>query len=351
MLQNKDEPEDIKMNDKVAAPPLKKTRSVKIPKRIQELFEQPRMTMLIRLLWNQSRIAIGSLLAALGFSLFQVPFNLAAGGITGLGIILENFTEFPIGLTVLVLNIPLLILGFFQLGRWRFLISTLLAVFLYSFAIDFFNMYLPQVNDQWPITKDQLLASIYAGVLVGIGMGIIYRAGGTAGGTSITARILYERLGFPMSQSYLFTDGAIILLAGLVFNWEVALLATLTLVLTGIFSDFVLEGVSQVRTASIVTQKPDDVRWAILHELRRGVSLWPIEGGYTKSPRTLVFCTVMRSRVADLKYTIATVDPKAFIVIGIAQQVVGGYGQRLPASAIKTVENRPSAFGKNSRAS
>lgn len=342
-VKKQDKLKDIRMNDKIGTTPLKRTRSVKIPKRIQELFEQPRMIMLARLLWNQSRIAIGSLLAALGFSLFQVPFKLAAGGITGVGIILNHFTEFPIGLTVLALNIPLLILGFFQLGRWRFLVSTVLAVFLFSFGIDIFNIYLPQINDKWPITSDLLLASIYAGVLFGIGTGIVYRAGGTVGGTSITARIFYERMGFPMSQSYLFTDGAIILLAGLIFNWEVALLATLTLVLAGIFSDFVLEGVSQVRTVSIVTQKPDDVRWAILYELRRGVSLWSIEGGYSQSPRTLVFCTIMRSRVADLKYTISTVDPKAFIVIGVAQQVVGGYGQRLPASAIKTGGNKPAS--------
>ena len=137
-----------------------------------------------------------------------------------------------------------------------------------------------------------------------------------------------------MSQSYLFTDIAIIIVAGILFRWEVALLATLTLVLSGIISDFVIEGISTVRTATIVTRKPEDVRWAILYQLRRGVSLWPIEGGYSKRPLTMVFCTVLRSRVEDLKYTIATVDPDAFIVIGIAQQVMGGYGQRLPASRI-----------------
>jgi uncharacterized membrane-anchored protein YitT (DUF2179 family) len=125
--------------------------------------------------------------------------------------------------------------------------------------------------------------------------------------------------------------------AGLVFSWAVALLATLSLVLSGIFSDFGIEGVNQVRTATIVTKKPEDVRWAIIYQLRRGVSLWSVEGGYSKSRRTTVFCTALRSRVADLKYTIATVYPEALIVIGVAQQVVGGYGQRLPASAIGRV--------------
>ncbi len=329
---------NFRQNEKAGAMPRKSDR-MRVPRDIRKKFDHPSGILIRRMLWRQSRIVLGSLMAALGFSLFQVPFNLAAGGVSGLGIIFNHFTGFPIGLTVLVLNVPLLVLGFYQLGRWRFLVSTVVAVLCFSFGIDFFNVYLPRMNQTWPITGDLLLASIYAGVLFGVGMGIIQRAGGTVGGTSIPARILYERTGFPMAQSYLFTDGAVILLAGLVFRWEVALLAALTLVLTGIFSDYVLEGVSKVRTATIVTKKPEDVRWAILYKLRRGVSLWPIEGGYSKTSRTMVFCTVLRSRVADLKYAIRMVDPDAFIVIGVAQQVVGGYGKRVPASAIGGVKN------------
>lgn len=312
---------------------LKKRQRMRIPRSIRRQFEQPAARVIGRILWHQSRIIMGSLLAALGFTLFQLPFKLAAGGISGLGIILNHFTSLPVGVTVFVLNIPLMVLGFFLLGRWRFLFSTFSATVCFSGGIDLFHIYLPTMLERWPITEDLLLASIYAGVLFGIGMGIIQRAGGTIGGTSIPARILYERRGFPMSQSYLFTDIAIIIMAGVLFRWEVALLAALTLVLSGLFSDFVIEGVSTVRTATIVTQKPDDVRWAILYQLRRGVSLWPVEGGYSKSLRTMIFCTVLRSRVEDLKYTIATVDPDAFIVIGVAQQVMGGYGQRLPSSA------------------
>ena len=316
------------------------SRRLIIPRKILRAFDQPRAMVIRRMLWRQSQIVIGSLVAAFGFTLFQIPFQLAAGGVSGIGIIVHHFTQFPIGMTVLALNIPLMILGFFHLGRWRFVISTVLSVLCFSFGTDLFNIYLPSLIKEWPITEDLLLGSIYAGVLSGIGMGIIYRAGGTMGGTSIPACILHDRLGFPLSQSYLYTDGVIILLAGMVFRWEVALLATLTLVLSGIITDFVLEGISQVRTVTIVTKKPDDVRWAIIYQLRRGVSLWSIEGGYSKSLRTMVFCTVLRSRVTDLKYAIAKVDPEAFIVIGVAQQVVGGYGQRLPTSAFISGNNQ-----------
>lgn len=324
----------------------RKKKRVKIPGKIKEKFKQPQIVAIGRVLWQQTLIVLGALLAALGFSLFQVPFNLAAGGVTGIGIILNQFIPIPVGMTVLVLNIPLMVLGYFFLGRWRFVVSTVMAVFCFSLAVDFFNLYMPMINKDWPITDDLLLASIYAGVLFGVGMGIIQRAGGTAGGSSITARIIYERFGFPMSQSYLFTDGTIILVSGLIFSWEVALLATLTLVLCGALSDFVLEGTSQVRTATIVTNKPKDVTYAILYQLHRGVSLWPVEGGYLKSPRTIVFCTVLRSRVTDLKYAVTTVDPDAFIVIGVAQQVVGGYGQRLPKSVISGNGNKTAGSGQ-----
>ncbi len=304
-----------------------KPRTVIIPSKIRRQFDHPRAMVIWRMFRRQAQIAFGSLLAALGFTLFQVPFNLAAGGVTGIGIILNKFINLPVGMTVLALNIPLVVLGFFQLGRWRFVVSTVVAVLCLSFGIDLFSLYLPPASKNWPITNNLLLASIYAGILFGLGMGLIYRAGGTVGGTSIPARILYERTGLPMSQSYLFTDGAVIVLAGFVFRWEVALLATLTLVLSGIITDHIIEGVSQVRTVTIVTRKPEDVRMAILYQLRRGVSLWSVEGGYLKRPRTMMFCTVVRSRVSDLRYAIATVDPEAFIVIGIAQQVIGGYGR------------------------
>lgn len=298
---------------------------MKIPLNIQNKFDQTNVVLIRRILWQQIKIAFGSMVAAFGFSLFQVPFKLAAGGISGLSIILYHFTKFPIGMSILFMNIPLMLIGFYKLERWRFVVSTVVAVIIYSFGIDLFNVYLPEINKKWPITDDLLLASIYAGVLVGIGMGIVQRSGGTIGGTSIPARIFYEYFGFPMSQVYLFTDGLIVIIAGFVFHWEVALLASLTLVLSGIFSDFVLEGIGKHRTVIIVTSKPEDVRWAIIYKLRRGVSLWPVEGGYSKTHRTMTFCTVMRSRVSELKYTITTVDPEAFIVVGSAQQVIGGY--------------------------
>jgi len=158
-----------------------------------------------------------------------------------------------------------------------------------------------------------------------VGTGLIYRYGGTIGGTSIPARIIYNAKGFPLSQSYLFTDLSIIVLAGAVFGWESALLALLTLLITGMASDYVLEGSSQVRTLMIVTANPDPIRYALIHEMQRGVTMWDVEGGYSGIKRTLLYCTVLRSRIYDVKHIIGRVDPDAFMVVGVSQQTWGGY--------------------------
>lgn len=286
----------------------------------------PKKYTIIRFLIQNFFIILGSCLSALGYVLFQIPFDLAAGGITGLAIILNQYVPISIGNAYLLLNIPLLILGYFKLGRMKFISSTIVAVIAFYIFTDVFAAYLPGAFREYPLSKDLLLNSIYAGILFGVGMGIIYRSGGTIGGTSIPARILQQKTGVPLSQSYMITDLSIIILAGFVFNWETAMLAVLALLLSGMASDFVLEGSSQVRTAFIITKHPKVLSNTLMAELGRGVSTWTIKGGYTDTDKTMVYCTVRRSQVSDLKYLVAAVDTEAFLVIGTAQQAWGGVG-------------------------
>lgn len=297
----------------------------KLPERVRQKITLDTRAMIVRTVWQQLMIAVGAALSALGYTVFQVPFNIAAGGVTGLGIIANHLTGFPVSAFFLLINIPLFVLGYYQLGRWRFVWSSLTAVMVFTAATETFVRYLPEWMDAYPITQDALLAAIYAGALFGIGTGMIYRFGGTIGGTSITARIIYNKTGYPMSQSYLYTDLVIILAAGLLFSLETALLAIVTLVLVGLFSDFVLEGTSQTRTVSIITEKPDAVRHAVMYELQRGVSYWEVTGGYSQKTRTMLFFTALRSRIYDIKFVVSRVDPDAFMVVGISQQTWGGY--------------------------
>jgi uncharacterized membrane-anchored protein YitT (DUF2179 family) len=269
-------------------------------------------------------VSIGACIAGLGYSLFQVPFSLAAGGLSGVVIIISNYVDFPEGLMLLILNIPLLILGFYTLGRWRFLSYTLLAAVLFSLSADFFTYFLPIWLGTDAVTDDMLLSSIYAGVVVGIGSGIIYRAGSTIGGTSITSRLIQRKTGLPLSQAYLYTDGAIIVASGFAFGWEIALHAFLAVFVMGMASDYVLEGPSQVRSATIITNEPQALTLALMQGLRQGASQWEITGSYTGKQRAMVWCTVSRAQVNDLKYIVANVDPDAFIVIGQSHQALGG---------------------------
>lgn len=268
-------------------------------------------------------LTLGASVAALGFSLFQEPYNIAAGGVSGIAIIVNAFTGWSVAIFYFVVNIPLLILGFFYLGRWRFLITTQIAVLIFSGMLAFFNQVLPGYLAQFPITDNVLLSAIYGGLVGGIGGGLIYAAGATMGGTGIIGRILQLKTGIPLSQLYLFVDGAIIIAAGLVFGWEIALYAMLTLLLNGLATDYVLEGPSRARTAFIITNQPREMIDALSSGLNRGVSHWEIRGGYTGEARAMVYCTIYRPQVNDLKRIVGAVDPMAFVTIGTTQQVLG----------------------------
>ncbi len=274
-------------------------------------------------------LVVGTLLAASGYSLFQVPHNIAAGGVGGISIIINYFTGWPVGTMYLVMNIPLLMLGFFYLGRWSFVIRTTLAVVIFSSSINYFTTYLPLVLEKYPLTEDVLLSAIYGGIVGGIGGGLVYRAGATMGGTAIIGRIVQQKTGTPLSQIYVFTDGAIVLAAGVIFGWELALYAMLTLFLSGIAADYTLEGPSNVRTATIITNRPEELGKALMDGLGRGLSEWVIRGSFTGQERTMFTCTIYRPQVNQLKQIIARIDPDAFVTIGVAHQALGSGFMRL----------------------
>ncbi|MBK6327406.1 MAG: YitT family protein [Chloroflexi bacterium] len=268
-------------------------------------------------------LVLGTTFISVGYVLFQVPNQIVAGGLSGIGIIVNSFTGWPLGLMYWVMNIPMLILGFMFLGRWAFLIRTLFAVTIFSFLVDWLQVFLPTVLTPYPVSNDLLLSTIYGGIVGGIGAGLLYRAGGTIGGTSVLGRILQQKTGLPLSQSYIFTDGTIILVAGIVFGWEIAMYGLLLMFINGLASDYVMEGPSTTRVATIITNHPEEVAMAVIKNLHRGASFWPVTGGYTGATRYMITCTVYRSQVVDLKNTIADADPEAFVTIGLSHHALG----------------------------
>ncbi len=286
--------------------------------------------------WHQTRLTIlmiaGACLAAFAYAMFQVPFNIVAGGISGISIIVNHFVGWPVGLLFWLLNLPLLVLGFFYLGRWGFLLRTLIAATIFSIATDLFVAYMPQWLSQYPLTDDLLLNTIYGGIVGGLGGGLIYRAGGTMGGTGIIGRIIQKRTGQPLSQVYFYTDGLVILLAGLLFGWPIALYGLLMLFLNGLASDYTLEGPSSARTATIITNRPQAVIDELMVHLHRGVSFWEVTGGFTGQKRYLVLCTVTRPQVGEMKQLVARIDPEAFVTIGVSHEAMGAGFTPMPTA-------------------
>ncbi len=272
---------------------------------------------------------VGTALAALGYALFQVPNSIVSGGLSGIAIMINHFTEWPVGLMYWVMNVPMLVLGFFQLGRWRFVVSTLIAATVFSALIDIFGGILPQMLVQFPLSHDVLLTSVYAGIIGGIGAGLVYRAGSTFGGTAIVGRVIQQRTGLPLSQVYAVTDGAIILTAGLIFGWEIAMYGFLVLFISGLAADYTLEGPSSTRTVTIITNKPEEMSAALIAETQRGVSFWEVTGGYTGMKRYMVMCTIYRPQVNTVKRVAARIEPEAFVTIGVSHQALGQGFKRL----------------------
>jgi uncharacterized membrane-anchored protein YitT (DUF2179 family) len=272
--------------------------------------------------WDSMRdylfILAGALVQALAMRLFLIPAQLVSGGVSGIAQLINYYIHWPIGLMVFVGNIPLFILGWQYLGGPRFALRTALSVAAFSFLTDFLVIFIPT-----GIVHDLVLNCLYGGVLLGIGLGLVYRGKGTSGGSDILGRILNHRVGVSISQSYLITDTAVILAAGFVFGWENALYALVTTYVSGLAAEMALEGSDVFRTALIVTACPDKVAQDIMSLLERGVTILDGTGAYTGQARPVLYCVISRSEVSRIKEIVKQADPKAFMVIGMAHEALG----------------------------
>lgn len=274
-------------------------------------------------------IILAALIQALSLRLFFVPANLASGGVSGISQLVNHFTGWPIGLMILIGNIPLFGLGWRFLGGYRFAMRTAVAVLTYSLFTDLLPgtpLFSPNgagtalIND---LQGDIFLNSLYGAIVSGIGYGLIYRARGTSGGSDILARILNHYRGIPMTQGYLVVDTAVILGAGFVFGWKQALYAMIALYVSGLAAETTLEGGGTIRTAMIVTREVDAISAHIFEELQRGVTVLEGTGAYTGADRPVLYCVISRAEVAALKAIVHEADPHAFMVIGAAHEALG----------------------------
>jgi uncharacterized membrane-anchored protein YitT (DUF2179 family) len=272
-----------------------------------------------KLVKEYSFILLGAFIQALAMRLFLIPGQLVSGGISGAAQIINFYTGWPIGLMVLVGNIPLFLLGWRFLGGARFAIRTALAIAAFSFLTDFMALFIPAQG----ITQDNFLNALFGGVLLGVGLGLVYRGRGTSGGSDILGRILNSRFAIPISQSYLITDTIVVLAGGFTFGWEKALYGLVVIYVSGLAAEMASEGSSIFRTAIIITSAPEAVIAEITQTMERGVTILQGKGGYTGADRPVLYCVVTRSEVNQLKELVHEADPAAFMVIGAAHEALG----------------------------
>lgn len=268
---------------------------------------------------NLILMTTGALLGAVQVVLFMIPADVVPGGISSLAMVLHELISSPVGAVVLIANIPILFVGYRYLpGGWHLLARTVYVVVLFSIAVDVLT-YL----DFDAFSDDRLLNVLFGGAIGGLSSGLVFRGGGTYGGTSTIARMIQHRTGIPLSTTFLYTDGGLIVLAGIVFGWESSIYAIVAMVIAGFAADYALEGPSVVRTVFIITQHPQVIADMVIHELHRTVTCWDAEGMYAHQQRTVVYVTVPRSEATILKDRALALDPTAFVTIGQGHTAYG----------------------------
>jgi uncharacterized membrane-anchored protein YitT (DUF2179 family) len=272
-----------------------------------------------RTLLDYALLTVGAALLAVNIDLFLIPNKIVSGGATGLATVLHIQFGLPTGVIVLIINIPLLVLGFRYAGGLRFAIRTAYATVLMSVLTDLFVPWLATIP---PITQP-LLFTLYGGLLDGIGMGLVFRGQGTTGGTDVVARLLNRLRGVPLGQTILVVNSAVLILAVIAFGLEPAMYALILTFVAARVVDVVQGEADYNRTAIIISAQAHAIKAAILSEMERGVTLWSGQGGYTGRDLEVVYCVVARTEISILKRLIRSIDPHAFVVIADASEVLG----------------------------
>ncbi|WP_424766667.1 YitT family protein [Paenibacillus sp. sgz302251] len=266
-------------------------------------------------IWSVVQLLIGSVIVAISFNMFMVPNGIASGGVSGVSILVQRLTGLTPALTQWAINIPLFLAGLWLLGR-RFALKTALG----SILLPLFVL----LTDGWPSPTDNpLLAAIYGGIGVGLGLGLVFRGGGSTGGVDLAAQILHRYTGLPLSLAVVCFDGLVIAAAGFIISPEIALYALIGLFVTSKTIDFVQSGLQLSKVAFIISDHSETVASAILHDLDRGLTRLDGHGGYTGAGRTVLMVVVGQNEVAKLKQLVRAIDPGAFVIISNTAEVLG----------------------------
>jgi uncharacterized membrane-anchored protein YitT (DUF2179 family) len=261
-------------------------------------------------------IILGAVLMGVGIEEFLVQNKILDGGIVGISIILSHLTGIKLGVFIFVLNIPFFFIGYKQIGK-TFAFSTLLGIAVLSITTIL-------LHDLPVITEDLLLATVFGGIVLGTGVGIVIRYGGSLDGTEIMAILLDKKLPFSVGEIIMFFNIFIFAIAGFVFGWDRAMYSLLTYFIAFKMIDIVIAGLDESKSAWIISEHHKEIGETILARLGRGVTYLNGEGAYTGEDKKVIFCVITRLEEAKLKAIVEELDPSAFLAVANISEVRGG---------------------------
>lgn len=272
----------------------------------------PKKVVFVRLLM----IAIGAILMAIGLELFLVPNQILDGGVVGVSIIISHLTGVRLGVFIFVLNIPFFFLGYKQIGK-TFALSTLFGITILSICTSF-------LHNIDAITPDLLLATVFGGIVLGTGVGLVIRYGGSLDGSEILAILFNKATPFSVGEIIMIINLVIFAIAGFVFTWEQAMYSFLAYFIAFKTIDIVIQGLDESKSVYIISENIEDIGAAIMDRLGRGVTYLHGEGAYTGENKKVIFTVITRLEEAKLKSIVEEIDSQAFLAVGNIAEVRGG---------------------------
>jgi len=267
-----------------------------------------------------SLIMLGTFIMGIAYVYFISPYKFAPGGVYGIAIVLHHLFGFPIGLSGILMDIPLTILGFWILGP-RFGAKTIVGMLLLSgwiSGLEYFHGYAPFVANQ------PLLSALYGGVLIGIGLGLVFKSKATSGGSDIIAMIISKHINLPLGQLIIYVDSAIVLISWIAFKDPlIPLVSWIIIFITGKVVDVVIEGMNYDKTLFIISDKYEEIRDKIINDLKRGGTFVHGKGMYDGRKKTIIYTVVNRRELMILQGFIHKIDPNAFLTVLNANEVLG----------------------------
>jgi uncharacterized membrane-anchored protein YitT (DUF2179 family) len=261
-------------------------------------------------------VSIGAILMAIGLEVFLIPNTIMDGGIVGISIILYKLTGIELGIFIFILNIPFFFLGYKQIGK-TFAISTI-------FGISVLSVFTKVLHDVPAFTQDMLLATVFGGIVLGSGVGLVIRYGGALDGSEILAILMTKRLPFSVGEFIMLFNIFIFTWGGFVLGWDRAMYSVLAYLIAFKTIDIVIAGLDESKSAWIISEKYEEIGDAVLARLGRGVTYLKGEGGYSGDEKKVIFCVITRLEEAKLKLIIDEIDNSAFLAVADINEVRGG---------------------------